>query len=774
MQKNDKTPDAKPCEIDKSFCTFGCEKIIEFLNSFEKNIDGVKANKDIECVHKTRVASRRLRAALPIFQLYFPDEKYEKWFKEIKKVTKLLGEARDLDVQIGFVQQYAKTVDLVEKESLDLLLKNRQKRRVRIQPSVELGLDELCASGIMNEIHDFCESKIRQQSTPLFDANQVLQKAKWEICGNLDEFLSLEEYVNQEKEIEKHHEMRIYAKNLRYTMELFSLLYKNGLKNEIEVIKSYQDILGEKHDLEVWLDFLPRYMAKMCGKKNCVGKYLEALEGFLGFISDERKQRYIKFVQLWSENKKADFFENLRHSTDAGATLIEERARQTLAEPKVKLAILSDIHANLQALEQVMHDAEERGAGLFINAGDTIGFGPNPNEVIALLCKKNVLSILGNYDLEVIEGKVNAKGEKKLAWKFARKELTKSSKNYLKSLPRDFRLEARSKKILVTHGSPESIEEHIYHDTPTEKLRTLADKADSNLIVIGHSHEQFSRQENGVCFVNPGSVGRPGDGNYQAAYAILSFEPFNVELIRLDYPVEASADELLKKGLPESFAQMLLKGVSLDTIIQEDKRKRDLPVTNCRLLVDKSRSFAKELSLDSEHHLHVTNLATQFFDGLKNLHNLAEKERCWLECAGFLHDIGLVRDVRKHNRESAKMILHDTSLPFTSNERQIVASIARYHRKGLPKNKHYNLAALDRATIQKIKVLSGILRVADALDYTHNSNVQHIHLEIGSKRIIAICRSKDASVLEEQAFNKKKDLFEKSLGRKLVLKWRQQ
>ena len=168
--------------------------------------------------------------------------------------------------------------------------------------------------------------------------------------------------------------------------------------------------------------------------------------------------------------------------------------KQVLANPNVKIAVLSDIHANLQALEKVIQDAEEREVDVFLNAGDSIGFGACPNEVVELLCEKSVLSILGNYDLEVIEGKAKAKGEKNLALKFARKELAKSCEHYLYSLPHELRLEVAGKKVLVTHGSPESIEEHIYHDTPVERLKTLADKLKADVIIVGHSHEQLWRK----------------------------------------------------------------------------------------------------------------------------------------------------------------------------------------------------------------------------------------------------------------------------------------
>jgi exopolyphosphatase/guanosine-5'-triphosphate,3'-diphosphate pyrophosphatase len=253
----------------------------------------------------------------------------------------------------------------------------------------------------------------------------------------------------------------------------------------------------------------------------------------------------------------------------------------------------------------------------------------------------------------------------------------------------------------------------------------------------------------------------------------LSFNPFNVELIRLDYDVTAAADALRKKRLPESFAQMLLRGVSLETIIEEDHAKEDAMVQNCKEIAEISQKISKTYWPDTEHYMQVTRLALEFFDGLINLHQLGERERCWLECAAILHDVGLSKNRGSHNKESAKLILNDTRLPFTSQERQIVAAIARYHRKGLPKPKNYNLATLDRATVHKVKILASLLRVADGLDYTHQSIVKSLNIKVGTKRIIAECVS-EKSPLEEQAFNKKKDLFEKVFARKLVLVWKRQ
>jgi exopolyphosphatase/guanosine-5'-triphosphate,3'-diphosphate pyrophosphatase len=121
-----------------------------------------------------------------------------------------------------------------------------------------------------------------------------------------------------------------------------------------------------------------------------------------------------------------------------------------------------------------------------------------------------------------------------------------------------------------------------------------------------------------------------------------------------------------------------------------------------------------------------------------------------------------------------QLILNATQLPFASEDRRVIASIARYHRKALPKPGHYNLTPLDKETVDSISVLSGILRIADSLDYSHESNVTGLAVNVGAQKIAIECITKADLTLEEQAFNKKKDLFEQVFGKKTVLVWKQQ
>jgi putative phosphoesterase len=767
-----------PRKDETSYCKFGAETILRLIRFFDEQLNGVAEDKDIEYVHRTRVTSRRLRAAMPLFRACMPKKQYKQWLKEIKNVTKLLGNARDLDVQIIFLEKYIENLGADEQKlGIETLLKDHLNQRKLIQPYVAKGMEKLRATNALTNLENFFEkTEIGLVNCPFYP-QIVLGKALWQISFRLDDFLNMERYVHQETQKTKHHEMRIGAKKLRYTMETFAPLYKGKLSKEIETFKEYQDVLGEMHDCDVWREKILQYTEKRkkfeeTKSRDAKADFDHSLAHFATYIKQKRKQLYKQFVRLWENNKKSDFFSSLRDTLTAASKLPENARRKVLSNPNIKIALISDVHANLQALETVLDDADLRGADLVINAGDIVGFGPCPNEAIELLCEKNVVSVLGNFDLEVLEASGKEKGEKNLALKFARKALSESHANYLSSLPREITFEVSGKKIFLTHGSPESIDEHIYHDTPEQRLKELADKAKADFIIIGHSHEQFLRHINGVSFINPGSVGRPGDENPQTAYALLSLNPFSFEHIRLDYNVNQSANILRKKGLPESFAQMLLRGVSLGTILTEDQQKEESIIQDCKGVLKVTRGVSKKYWPDIEHYRQVRKLALELFQGLTQLYQFGMRELCWLTSAAILHDIGLSKKAAGHHKTSTKLILNDRRLPFSSKDRRAIASIARYHRKALPKQNDYILFGMDREFRNKVIILASLLRVADSLDYTHQSLVRKLKVIIGKKRVNIEYTSENKAALEEERFNNKKDLLEKVSGKRVVLVWK--
>ena len=153
---------------------------------------------------------------------------------------------------------------------------------------------------------------------------------------------------------------------------------------------------------------------------------------------------------------------------------------------------------------------------------------------------------------------------------------------------------------------------------------------------------------------------------------------------------------------------------------------------------------------------------------------MRQEERYWLECAAILHDIGLSRRNKGHHKASLRLILNDPRLPFTLKERLIIGSIARYHRKAPPNKNHFNLAQLSKTEKEKIALLSSILRLADALDYSHKSVVKSVNMRPFPNNIVVECVVTGDYTLEEQSVKNRKELFEKIFKSNFTVVWKPQ
>ena len=762
------TPSPELVGDASAYCLFGAETLLKRITELERQVEGAKRNEDVEYIHKLRVASRRLRVALTAFEECLPKKRAKAWKKAIKNLTTSCGEARDEDVLITFLENYLTDLEPRARAGIEYLLRTQKARRLLMQSDVVKVLDSLQASGTLARLSDTC-GKIRMRSDhknlnikPL----SVYGEARNRILSRLEEFLALSRFVHDQSAIQKHHELRIAAKRLRYTMEIFSSIYSGGLEEQIALMKQFQDVLGEMHDYYVWSQDLRVKREEMPAD----AKY--GVNMLLADLRKRRTSRYGDFVTLWDETKTKRQFTRIRELIDIrpNSGLIRE-----LLNRERKTVLISDIHGNLDALRAVVKDAEKTGVEVFLNAGDAVGFGIYPSEVVRALRSPRILSVLGNVDLEILEAlRLGKPPDGDEAKDLATKELSPSDVAYLQSLPRELRFEIAGTRLLLTHGSPDSVEEHIYPDSPDERLKEIAAKVDADVVVTGHTHLQMNRSVNGVSFLNPGSVGRPVNGEPVAQYAVLSFSPLRVEFRKVSYDVEALAKEMRKKELPESHVQVLLRAAHLNTVEKEERKLVRKALWKHRSTMRDVREVAKHYLPDESHAEQDRKVAVVMFNRTKGIHSLGPRERYWLECAAVLHDIGRSRGEKGHHKASLGLILNDPSLPFTQKERYIIGSIARYHRKALPDRKHFNLAYLSRAEREKVAVLASILRVADALDYSHMSVVKRVNLRPLPDEMILECLFSGQHYLEDQSLKKRKDLFERVFKKKLTIVWKMQ
>jgi CHAD domain-containing protein len=301
----------------------------ERLETMRSLVQAVRLNEDVEAVHKMRVATRRLRAAMSLFQPCLPARRFRSWRREVRGITKALGGARDLDVQILFVEEFLG--GLQEKKYVPgvqrLLLRLRQ-RRDRIQAGVLRAMDDAESSDLFSKMGQTLREILVQGR--LADASTtsvlVLEFARSAIRRRLGEMLSYETAISTPERVEELHAMRIAAKRLRYCLEVFSPLYEGAMAGPLKSTRRTQTLLGDIHDCDVWTDRLPGFIEK---ERKRTLEYFGTTRAFrrirpgLVHLADERRRRrerlYSTFLETWKSVEKKRVWESLSEILDAAA-----------------------------------------------------------------------------------------------------------------------------------------------------------------------------------------------------------------------------------------------------------------------------------------------------------------------------------------------------------------------------------------------------------------------------------------------------------------------
>lgn len=233
----------------------------------------------------------------------------------------------------------------------------------------------------------------------------------------------------------------------------------------------------------------------------------------------------------------------------------------------MRIGLISDLHANLQATQAVLAALDRETVDLILCAGDLVCYGANPNEVLALLRRRGIACVLGNYDAAAGWGypisrrpsNPRTEAVKQLAIEWTRAILQPGHRRYLRGLPwwHTGRYEALS--LTMLHAGPEHLDEAILPDHEPRQ-RQVAQRTEAEVLVLGHTHLAFTVDYGDLLVVNPGAVGRALDGDVRAAYAILDTHTRVVDLRRIAYDVDAAAHAITSAGLPDELADMIRRG----------------------------------------------------------------------------------------------------------------------------------------------------------------------------------------------------------------------
>jgi putative phosphoesterase len=258
----------------------------------------------------------------------------------------------------------------------------------------------------------------------------------------------------------------------------------------------------------------------------------------------------------------------------------------------MKIALFSDIHANLPALEAFFKDLDTRNPDAVYCLGDLVGYNIWPNEVIDEVRKRKIPTIAGNYDFGIglssddcgcayktDDEKANGAVSISLTNQLVQAE----QRHYLRTLPAhikvEFQLNNNQLNLLLVHGSPRKINEYLFEDRDEKSLLRIMQDADADIMCFGHTHKPYHRileiNEGNYALryrhaINIGSVGKPKDGNPQGGYVMLHItenssinvkNSIEVEFIRFDYDIEKAAKAVEASVLPNAYAESLRKGI---------------------------------------------------------------------------------------------------------------------------------------------------------------------------------------------------------------------
>ena len=231
----------------------------------------------------------------------------------------------------------------------------------------------------------------------------------------------------------------------------------------------------------------------------------------------------------------------------------------------MKIAVISDIHANIYALMSALEDIDSEKVDTIICLGDLVGYGPHPNEVVSTIRRRNILCLKGNYDSSVVDNEYsfireNSINRFSLPW--AVNELREENRVFLDNLPSTISLNIAKKNILFVHGSPNKINEYLLENG--ENTSEIMNSLKEDILVCAHTHIPCAKEFGNKLFINCGSIGKPKIGRPNSTYCIIDITKFGgvkVKTKEISYEVKKIIKDMTMLKFPQDLIRSFETGV---------------------------------------------------------------------------------------------------------------------------------------------------------------------------------------------------------------------
>lgn len=231
----------------------------------------------------------------------------------------------------------------------------------------------------------------------------------------------------------------------------------------------------------------------------------------------------------------------------------------------MKIAVISDIHGNIDALSTLLEDVDAEKVDTIICLGDLVGYGPYPNQVISMIRSRNILCIKGNYDSSVVDNEYSYIRETNLnsfSLPWTVNELTEDNRIFLQNLPSTITLNIANKNLLFVHGSPNKINEYLLKDA--DNTLDIMNSINEDILFCAHTHLPDIKEFSDKLYINCGSVGKPKIGRPNITYCILNITletKISAEIKEIPYDFTKIVKHMTNLRFPTELIQSFENGL---------------------------------------------------------------------------------------------------------------------------------------------------------------------------------------------------------------------